>query len=117
MQTVRTTIKREGFHFWPDAPDEVAFLRSVHRHLFHITAEVEVDHNNRDVEFFILQRTIASALPLLDATWQVFDSTGGPSSCEKMAEAIARFLVGKQYNVVMVEVSEDGESAGRWYCE
>ena len=29
---VRTTF--EGFHCWPSAPNEVAFLRNVHRHLF-----------------------------------------------------------------------------------
>ena len=113
-QTVQTTIKEWGVHYWVDAPDEVAFLRNSHRHMFHITAEVAVDHSNRDVEFFILQSHMRDwALELTPMRRR--NSGGSFMSCEMMAEQIADRLNGDGYNVLMVEVSEDGESAGRWY--
>ncbi len=30
------TFQREGIHQYPDAPEEVAFLRHPHRHVFHL---------------------------------------------------------------------------------
>ena len=35
----------EGFHSWEDAPDEVSFLRNLHRHIFHVTAKWKVNHD------------------------------------------------------------------------
>ena len=48
----------KGCHKYADAPDCVAFLRNVHRHVFNVKTTIEVTHNNRDIEFFMLQDEI-----------------------------------------------------------
>lgn len=102
---------------WSDAPEEVIHLRYPHRHLFYVTVEVEVGHDNRDVEFFILQdhlRSVMTRLPIFK------NMPAGPTvewSCERVAETIAGVLESDfGYHARMVEVSEDGESSGIWYA-
>jgi len=96
----------EGFHCWPDAPEEVSFLRDRHRHIFKIQLEIEVDHLDRELEFFIEQRFLKS----------LFASTEecNGKSCEMMGlMVIAAFNV--RYNddrSMTCEVSEDGENSG-----
>jgi hypothetical protein len=97
---VYATTTFEGFHRWPDAPLEVAFLRDRHRHLFHIRAEVRVTHSDRDVEFILLKRQLDRAIGELKyeydtSTW----------SCEQWAECLLGRL-----KLDRVEVSEDGEN-------
>lgn len=112
MKTVWTKIEAPGIHSWPEAPDERKFLRSPHRHLFRITAEVEVGDENRDVEFFDLQDDLRDFVEELPAFYR---AGGSNDSCEAMARELASALIDGGYNPIMVEVSEDGESGGRWY--
>jgi len=101
---IRTTVycrtSFEGFHEWPDAPEEVFFLRNNHRHIFHVTVEVPVSHSDRDVEFILLKRRVDAFIKeqnthLVSETW----------SCEQWALAL---LV--KFDAFRVEVSEDGEN-------
>lgn len=90
----------EGFHRWPDAPAEVEFLRTRHRHLFHVRLEVEVTHANRQVEFILLKRALNSAIASLTAqgkteTW----------SCEQWANTLCSMM-----DAVTCDVSEDNEN-------
>jgi hypothetical protein len=112
MTTQQTSIYVKthfiGFHHWPGAPQEVSFLRNLHRHIFNVRVAVWVDHSNRDVEFFILKNKVttiigAKLLPLLVST---------PSmSCEMMAEFLLDCLRKTEtYKVRSVEVNEDGEN-------
>jgi hypothetical protein len=57
---IEVTWQFEGLHCWPSAPDEVAFLRSPHRHIFHCRARLEVFHQDREVEFILLKRNLES---------------------------------------------------------
>lgn len=115
IKTVRTGIKTsifvttsfEGFHCYPDAPEEVAFLRAIHRHLFHVRAELEVSHGNRELEFFLVKRALES---------YIYDRQLGGNlnhkSCEMIAKELLEFLLasyGLSRNM-SVEVSEDGEN-------
>jgi hypothetical protein len=98
------TTKREGFHFYPDAPDEVDFLRHIHRHLFTVTASIEV-FSSRELEFFMVQRTIANFVSVV---------LSESASCEEYADRIlewARSTYGNRD--ITVEVSEDGENSAR----
>lgn len=105
---VRTFFR--GFHRWPDAPEQVAFLRNLHRHCFGVKVQIWVTGSDREVEFFILQSevdfvTVKQLGPALKGT---------PSmSCEMMAEYIAEKLKAKNYHVHFVEVDEDGENGAR----
>lgn len=98
----------DGFHAYQNAPDEVAFLKNRHRHLFKWEARVEVFHDDRELEFFMVQMMInREVLPFCTA----LDNLG---SCEQQAERILKGLInayGADRNY-SVEVSEDGENAG-----
>jgi hypothetical protein len=101
--TVRTTFP--GIHSWPDAPDTVAFLRDRHRHLFHVEAEIQVKHGDRELEFLTVQDEVSSWVRALP-----FDL--GHTSCEMLAERLLAGLRGlygsdRSYRVT---VSEDGEN-------
>lgn len=100
MTVVFATVTFEGFHRWPDAPDEVAFLRTLHRHRFHVRLELPVKHTERDVEFILLQRRIARDVMQAQATLDV-----ECWSCELWASYLLEL-----YGAVRVEVSEDGEN-------
>ena len=45
------TFQKEGIHKYPNAPDGVEFLQYPHRHMFHFRVEIDVFHNDRDIEF------------------------------------------------------------------
>lgn len=96
---VWVTTRFEGWHRWKDAPDECAYLRDYHRHLFHIRLEVAVTGNNREVEFIGLKACLDEYLRFRYAG-QRFES-----SCEQIAEDLL-----KRFEAVSCEVSEDGEN-------
>lgn len=97
---VYATTSFEGFHKWPDAPDEVAFLRELHRHRFHVRVEVKVQHDDRQVEFILLQREVDRVIRFLQATKDV-----SCWSCERWARELFAELP-----LWRCEVSEDGEN-------
>lgn len=96
----------QGYHMWPDAPDEVAFLRSLHRHVFHVRLRLKVSAD-REEEFFLVQRkmiecSVLKALPQLEKTPEL--------SCESIAEIYFNFFYDRKYVVEEVEVTEDNEN-------
>ena len=99
---VWVTTQFEGFHRWQMAPENVAFLRDVHRHLFHVRLSVPVQDLDREVEFFTLKAMVDKYIA---EKWEgrVFNA-----SCEM----IAIDLMEKFAEATMVEVSEDGENGG-----
>ena len=73
-RTIVVKTQYEGIHCWPEAPDEVNFLKSLHRHIFNIEVEVEVHNDDRDIEFIMLKHRINHWLSLqLDdnGVWQM----------------------------------------------
>ena len=104
---VFVTLRVAGFHCWPEAPQEVAYLASRHRHLFHVRVEWQVRHEERDVEFHIAQGWVR------DAFRQRFGEEPvefGARSCETIATWLHEALLRKP---VAVEISEDGENGAR----
>jgi len=102
---IYVTARFIAFHAWPQAPDSVAFLRNPHRHQFHVKASLQVSHEDRDLEFFIVQRKLQE---FLDTNYENRDL--GPKSCETMAKEIIDYLFGLSQGSLSVEVSEDGEN-------
>lgn len=100
--SVTVTFSYEGIHAYPDAPDEVAFLRTPHRHVFHVEASLEVFHDDRDVEFILLKRELQ----------RVVSGDMNNKSCEMAAREIVHYL---HYKYPMrkckVTVSEDKENS------
>lgn len=103
------TLQFEGIHCWPNCPiEEVAYLRSPHRHIFHVKAYKQVFHDDRDVEFIWLKHRIQEYLD----TWltqsehtsaAVYDL--GPMSCEMIANQLI-----DEFGLSRCEVSEDNEN-------
>jgi len=92
----------EGYHYWMDAPEEVAFLKNNHRHLFKIKVWVEVLHSDRDIEFFMLKKLVDKILLL-----PFFKSS---YSCEQYSEELYRHLcIHYPQREIRIEFSEDGE--------
>ena len=102
-----------GMHRWKNAPDEYRYLRSYHRHEFHVTVKKFVHHDDRDEEFCHLKAKVAA---WCEQSFGVeSDKADGPCymhdlSCEQMANQIA-----EQFDAYEVKVSEDGENAGIAY--
>ena len=107
---IAVKITVPGFHFWKDAPEEVSFLRLNHRHLFVITAVWKVDHQDRHLEFFLMQRVLRRHLDLIyqknEDGYQF-----GQRSCETIAQELVDSL-----NLVRCIVSEDDENMGIVYA-
>lgn len=119
------TLQVEGTHNWPGCPyDEVAYLRDMHRHVFHIKAYKEVFHDDRDQEFIMLKHGIHRYLvgkywggwttqhwkdPISDES---SGQQGGQGLCTFGAmscEMIARELI-EHFGLSKCEVNEDGEN-------
>lgn len=92
-----------GFHCYPDAPENVSFLKDKHRHLFKCTAKIEVFHDDRELEFFTVQEQ-------LSGLFNGVSSSG--MSCEMIARNICTYISHEYFGRdIEVEVSEDGENS------
>ena len=102
------TTQFEGLHRWKDAPEEVDFLRSYHRHMFHVRLEVEVTVEDREIEFILLKRELEHLIQIM------FVGRKMDESCESIARIIADFMTRDKHmcagRAVRCEVSEDGEN-------
>ena len=103
-KNVWVTFQKEGIHKYPDAPDEVDFLRYPHRHIFKFKVQIEVYTDDRDIEFFIFKRWLESlyADDILQLDYK---------SCEMMADDLAKQIKDKYPGrQLSIDVSEDGEN-------
>ena len=111
-RSIFITFQREGIHCWPDAIQQqgVEFLAHPHRHMFHFKVELEVKHNDREVEFILLKRELSG---LYDEGVLKLDK----KSCEMLAEELVGYVVNHYpCRRLAVEVSEDGENGARILC-
>ncbi len=49
-------------HRYKDAPEEVSYLRNLHRHMINIETTVEVFTTDREIEFYMMKDKIDKAL-------------------------------------------------------
>lgn len=100
----KITTRFEALHRYPTAPEDVAFLRNTHRHIFHVVVWIEQFHDNREVEYIRFKRWLEGELPRDGADL-------GSMSCEHIASQILDVITTKyEGRQVSVEVSEDGEN-------
>ena len=98
---VFATFTFAGFHQWPGAPDDCAYLRFPHRHLFHVRIEKRVNHDDRDIEFITLKEAGEATVNQVKA-----DGTDTSTwSCERWAIYLMMKL-----DLEKCEVSEDNEN-------
>ena len=103
-RSIWVTFRKEGIHSYPDAPPGVEFLKHPHRHIFHFHVEVEVFHDDRDIEFILFKRELE-----LQFDGGMMDH----KSCEMLAVEVIQY-VSKEYpgRKITATVSEDGENGG-----
>lgn len=104
MHTIKIKTQFNAFHRWKDAPDDVSFLRDYHRHIFFVKLEVQVEHDNRDIEFFTIKKALDRYIELRYKD-KKFDY-----GCEAIAEDICEEFDG--WNCC---VFEDNENGGCYY--
>lgn len=103
------TFQKEGIHCYPAALDEpqlwdVKFLGHSHRHIFHFRVEIDVFHNDRDIEFIQFKRWLEGLFN--EGTLQL-----NYKSCEMIADEVAE-EIHKKYpdRCCIVSVAEDNEN-------
>lgn len=109
--TILVKTNFEGIHKYSDAPQEVGFLREPHRHIFYVEVEMEVFHNDRELEFIMVKRNLNKYL--------FTKPFGIRHSCEQIAKDIVKFLQEQYGNnrKLTVAVLEDNENGGKVYYE
>ncbi|NDC22708.1 MAG: hypothetical protein EBZ49_01075 [Proteobacteria bacterium] len=108
------TFQKEGIHKYPAAATDprladVSFLGNEHRHIFHFRVELQVFHDDRDVEFILLKRELESLYNT--GTLQL-----NYMSCEMLARELHQYIKQKYPGRdCTIEISEDGENGCRMY--
>lgn len=105
---IKVRTQFEGFHFYPGASKidpRIAFLETEHRHIFKVEVKISVQHDDRELEFFLVKWALEEFLK---------ESKQNHKSCEMIGKDILEHLVdtygyNRYYEIV---VSEDGESDG-----
>ena len=113
-RSIWVTFRKEGIHLYPAAKDDpalatgdwddVSFLGVAHRHIFHFKVRIEVEHNDRDIEFIQFKRWLEKLYT--EKTLQL-----DYKSCEMIADDL-NATIQKRYQGrgTIIEVSEDGEN-------
>lgn len=96
-----------GFHQWKEAPDDIAYLRHPHRHLFKVRVSIPTTAE-REIEFHQLKHALDDLIARLPCADPPRDFSW---SCEQIASHLAVHLLAQYPNHphVGVCVSEDGE--------
>ena len=105
-----------GSHFWGSCPfKEVFFLRFPHRHIFHITMVVEVNHSDRALEFFMVKQDIDKIVKRLYFREGQDIASLQEKSCEIIGDEIYNELRKENpayCGIRSIKIDEDGENAG-----
>lgn len=113
-RTIWVTFKKEGIHKYPAALDDpklatgdeydVSFLGHPHRHIFHFKVQIEVFHNDREIEFIQFKRWLENLYS--EGTIEL-----DYKSCEMISDDLYLQINNKYPNrFVVIDVSEDGEN-------
>ena len=113
-RSIWVTFTKEGIHKYPAALEDpalatgdeydVSFLGYPHRHTFHFKVQIQVTHNDRDIEFIQFKRWLESlyAGDILQLDYK---------SCEMIADDLY-LQINDKYpgRFVVIDVAEDGEN-------
>ena len=116
VKMIWVTFRKEGIHKYPAAltdPNlatgdeyDVSFLGYPHRHIFHFRVWINVQHDNRDIEFIQFKRWLES---LYNGQGSVLSLDY--KSCEMMSEDLYQQISQKYPSrEIWIEISEDGEN-------
>ena len=95
-----------ALHAWKDCPiKDVEFLKHPHRHVFYVTVKIPVIHNNRQIEFFIVKRSLEEHIRKY-----FYDQYLGGQSCEDICESLSAFIQHDFGGCSYISVMEDNEN-------
>jgi hypothetical protein len=103
---IRISFQKEGIHKYPAAKDlkGVEFLQYPHRHIFYFYVQLQVFHDDREVEFILFKREMEN---LFDKGVMQADY----KSCEMLANNLLDYIETNYPNrICQVEVYEDNEN-------
>ena len=113
-RSIWVTFTKEGIHKYPAALDDpalatgdeydVSFLGYPHRHTFHFKVQIQVTHNDRDIEFIQFKRWLENLYKedILELDYK---------SCEMIADDLYLHINSKYPGrFVVIDVAEDGEN-------
>ena len=110
------TFQKEGVHKYPAAKTDpnlatgdhydVSFLAFPHRHIFHFRVWINVNHNDRDIEFIQFKRWLEQLYSGTSSILQL-----DYKSCEMIAEDLYQQIIARYPGrEVWIEISEDAEN-------
>jgi hypothetical protein len=112
---IQVQFQKEGIHCFPgaDSPkfstggwDDVSFLKFPHMHYFHFRVTIEVNSNDREIEFIQFRRWLERLYD--EKTLQLNNK-----SCEMIGEELLNKIEKKYPNrYVKIEVFEDNINGG-----
>ena len=113
-RSIWVTFRKEGIHLYPAAKDDpalatgdwddVSFLGVAHRHIFHFKVRIQVQHNDRDIEFIQFKRWLERLYD--DSVIEL-----NHKSCEMIADDLYEQISAKYPGrFVEIDVAEDGEN-------
>ena len=116
VKMIWVTFRKEGIHKYPAAltdPNlatgdeyDVSFFGYPHRHIFHFRVWINVQHDDRDIEFIQFKRWLES---LYNGQGSVLSLDY--KSCEMMSEDLYQQISQKYPSrEIWIEISEDGEN-------
>ena len=116
--TVFCRTKFEGVHCYPNAPDEVSYLRTPHRHVFGVEVEISVYDNEREVEFIMLKHKVNEWIRKHLNGVGVWEME--TLSCEQVASQLVRYLDAQYCSLdkerqIIVSIDEDNENGAIVY--
>lgn len=105
------TFQRAGLHYYPEAGSnpnlkDVSYLSFKHRHLFKFRVQIQVTHNNRDLEF---HQVLGFCEGLLDKRVIDIDNKSMEMLADDLYGSLSRAYPER---AMKIEVSEDGECGG-----
>ena len=100
---IYVTLEHEFVHRYKDAPEEVSYLRNYHRHIAHIKVQVEVFHDDREIEFIMLKHELQDHLSQFNEQLDL--------SCESLAKGLLYYMQTHYGDRdMMIVVNEDNEN-------
>jgi hypothetical protein len=93
----------EGFHCWPDAPEEYKLLRAPHGHIFRFLCIIPVTES-RQLEFLAVRRRLQQ---VLRNSYGAEPADFRSMSCEDLAESLIRSIRNIYEVESSVQVLED----------
>ena len=114
FKTIWVSFTKEGIHCYPAAAtdpklatgdwDDVSFLANPHRHIFHFRVNIEVFHDDRDIEFIQFKRWLENKYR--DTILQL-----DYKSCEMIADELAETIYDEYPGrYIKISVAEDNEN-------